>query len=418
MGAMNNTLPPLHPLGDFIPHILLFFGIAGLVVPLLQRLKISPVLGYLICGAVIGPYGLAVFTGAVPWLSYITISDRHTVEVLGELGLIALMFTIGLDLSLERLWELRRYIFGLGGLQIVLTAAVIFALARLFGSTVQAAILIGASLALSSTSIIRKLLEEQKLADGPVGILCLSVLLMQDLAVVPILLLASSFSDSQGGGNVMLAIASSLALGTVAIIGIYLLGRKILTPALRTLSFSTTPEGLPAVVVFVVVGCAALTDSLGISLALGALMAGLLMAETPFHREVNVIIRPLEGMLLGIFFLSVGMRIDVSEVLRQPAALLLAMVGLYAVKAVIFMPLCLAFGVPGRKSAEMAIYLSQPGGFALVILGVALAAGLMPERDVQFFTLVLVLGMIFTPLLFKLAPLAGNWGHRRFPREG
>jgi CPA2 family monovalent cation:H+ antiporter-2 len=375
------------------------------------------VLGYLMCGVVIGPYGLVVFADTVPWLRSITIQDRRTVEILGELGIITLMFTIGLDLSLERLRQLRRYIFGLGSLQILLTATVIFAIARLFDNTVQAAVLMGASFSLSSTTIVRKLLEERNLSSGPVGILCLSVLLMQDLAVVPILLLTSSFSDTQGG-SVILAMASSLALGGVTLIGMYVLGRKVLAPLLHSASTGSSPEGLAAFVVFMVMGCAVLTDKAGLSLALGAFMAGLLIAETAFRHEVDVIIRPLKGVLLGIFFLSIGMMMDISEVLRHPILLLLSVVGLYALKAAILLPLCRGFQVPGRQAAEVAVYLAQPGEFALVILGVSMAAGLMPERDVQFFLLVIVLAMMLTPLLFKLAPLAGHWGHRRFSREG
>ena len=408
---MEHGLPHSHPLGDLIPTFLLFFSIAGLFVPLLKRLKISPVLGYLLCGLAIGPYGLVLLTDTAPWLAYFSIKDRRAVEILGELGIITLMFTIGLELSLERLKQLRRYIFGLGSLQILLTAIVICAIASMFDNTVQAAVLLGASFALSSTAIVMKLLEERKLSSRPVGILCFSVLLMQDLAVVPILVLAAAFSGNQTD-NMPLAIASSLALGGATIIGMYLLGRKVLAPLLRSVSTSGSPEWLAAFVVFMVLGCAMLTDMAGLSLALGAFMAGLLLAETAFRHEVEVIINPLKGMLLGIFFLSIGMMINLGEVLRYPAVLLLSVLGIYALKAVIFLPLCLAFRVPGRQAAEAAVYLAQPGEFALLILGVALASGLMPAHHVQFFLLVTVLAMVFTPVLFKLAPIAGNWGNR------
>ena len=188
----------------------------------------------------------------------------------------------------------------------------------------------------------------------------------------------------------------------------------MLTPLLQSVSFSTTPEWLAAFIVFVVLACSALTYSAGLSLALGAFMAGLLIAETEFKHEVEVIINPLKGLLLGIFFLSIGMMIDVAEVMRYPALLSLSVIGIYILKASIILFLCLAFRVPGRQAAEASVYLAQPGEFALMILGVAMSTQLMPAYDVQFFLLVTVLAMMLTPLLFKLAPMAGNYGHRMF----
>ena len=176
--------PALHSaqhLGQILPDLLLFFGRAGLVVPLLQRLRLSSVLAYLLCGVAIGPYGLSALADDYPWLTFLTIADRATVETLGELGIITLMFMIGLELSLGRLKELRRFIFGLGSAQILLTGLVIFLIASWVGNSLEAAILLGASFALSSTAIVMKLLEERRLHSRPIGVLCFSVLLMQDL---------------------------------------------------------------------------------------------------------------------------------------------------------------------------------------------------------------------------------------------
>lgn len=408
---MESAVTQSYHLMDVVSNILLFFGIAGLVVPLLQRISVSPVLGYLLCGIMIGPFGIAQFSDMHPWVSYISIGETGTVHMLGELGIIALMFMIGLELSFDRLKELRRFIFGLGTAQILLTAVVIFAIASLFGNSLQASILLGASLALSSTAIVMKLLEEKKLSSRPIGILCFSVLLMQDLAVVPILVLASSFTGDTET-SVLVALSTSLLLGVITVVGIYWLGKKVLTPLLQSISFSITSEWLAAFIVFIVLACSALTYAAGLSLALGAFMAGLLIAETEFRHEVEVIINPLKGLLLGIFFLSIGMMIDLAEVIRQPALLSLSVLGIYTLKAGIILLLCLAFRVPGRQAAEASVYLAQPGEFALMILGVAMSAQLMPVQDVQFFLLVTVLAMMATPFLFKLAPLAGNYGHR------
>jgi len=405
-----------HHLLEVIATLLLFFGIAGLIVPMMHRLKLSPILGYLLCGIAIGPFGLASLATTYPWLGYVTIQDTGTVYILGELGIITLMFMIGLELSFERLRELRRYIFGLGSAQILLTALVIFAIAMAFNNSIPVSILIGASFALSSTAIVLKLLDERKLTSRPVGIICFCILLMQDLAVIPILVLASSFSADANVGIVQ-ALASSLALGILVVVAIYFLGKKVLAPFLQTINFSKSPEWLAAFVVFAVIGSAALTQLAGLSLALGAFMAGLLIAETEYRHEVEVIISPLKSLLIGIFFLSIGMMINLSEVLRQPLLLAVGVVGIFAVKAAILLPLCLKFKVPLRKSVEVSLYLSQPGEFALLILGVATASALMPAENTQYFLLVTACSMMLSPLVFAFTPQIADYVQRRFGKS-
>ncbi len=405
-----------HHLLEVIAALLLFFGIAGLIVPMMHRLKLSPILGYLLCGIAIGPFGLASLATTYPWLGYVTIQDTGTVYILGELGIITLMFMIGLELSFERLRELRRYIFGLGSAQILLTALVIFAIAMAFNNSIPVSILIGASFALSSTAIVLKLLDERKLTSRPVGIICFCILLMQDLAVIPILVLASSFSADANVGIVQ-ALASSLALGVLVVVAIYFLGKKVLAPFLQTINFSKSPEWLAAFVVFAVIGSAALTQLAGLSLALGAFMAGLLIAETEYRHEVEVIISPLKSLLIGIFFLSIGMMINLTEVLRQPLLLVVGVVGIFAVKAAILLPLCLKFKVPLRKSVEVSLYLSQPGEFALLILGVATASALMPAENTQYFLLVTACSMMLSPLVFAFTPQIADYVQRRFGKS-
>lgn len=408
---MENIVNEHHHLIDIISNILLFFAISGLVVPLLQRVRVSPVLGYLICGIIIGPYGVAIFSDLHSWISYISIDEPGTVRMLGELGIISLMFMIGLELSFNRLKELRRFIFGLGTAQILVTALIIFAIASLFDNSIQSSVLIGASFALSSTAIVMKLLEDRKLSSRPIGVLCFSILLMQDLAVVPILVLASSFTGDSAT-SVIGALATSLVLGIITVASIYWLGKKVLTPLLQSISFSTSPEWLAAFIVFIVLACSVITHAAGLSLALGAFMAGLLIAETEFKHEVEVIINPLKGLLLGIFFLSIGMMIDLTQVMTSPVLLLLSVVGIYVLKACIIFGLCRAFRVSGREAGEASVYLAQPGEFALMILGVAMSTQLMQASDVQFFLLVTVVAMMLTPFLFKLAPMVGGFSHR------
>lgn len=402
---------------DIISNVLLFFAISGFIIPLLQRARISPVLSYLVFGIIIGPLGIAQCAEMHPWISYISIDEPKTVHMLGELGIITLMFMIGLELSLDRLKELGRLIFGLGSSQIVISAIVIFGIASRFENSVQASVLLGASFALSSTAIVMKLLEEEKLSSRPIGILCFSVLLMQDLAVVPILVLASSLTGD-AETSIAFTLGASLVLGTATVMGIYWIGKRILTPMFRSVSLSSTPEWLAALTVFIVLACSALTYKAGLSLALGAFLAGLLVSETEFKHEVEVIINPFKGFLLGIFFLSVGMMIDLGEFTRRPGLLLLSVIGIHLVKACIIFLICLAFRISGRLAGEASVYLAQPGEFALMILGVAMSTQLMPASDVQFFLLITVVSMILTPFTFKLAPLVGELGHRTLGEFG
>ncbi len=394
-----------------VSSALLLFGIAGLVVPLLQRLKISPVFGYLLCGIVIGPHGLAALPGIYEWVGFLTIKDTETIHTLGEFGIVSLMFMIGLELSFGRLRELRRFIFGLGSIQIVATAAVVFMVAQLFGNSVGASVLLGAAFALSSTAIVMKLLEDRHLASRPVGVLSFSILLMQDLAVVPILVFASSFTGGEGQ-SILQSIIASLAIGGATVLAIFVVGQRVIKVLFSQVSTSRSAEWLAAFTVFVVMACAALTHSAGMSFALGAFLAGLLIAETEFCHEVDVIVAPIKGMLLGIFFLSIGMVIDVGEIFTRPLLLLVSIFGIYLLKTAVLFPLCLLFKIPARDAFKTSIYLSQPGEFALLLLGVALASKLIPAQDGQFFYLLTASAMMLSPVLFRIEPFLSS---RLFP---
>lgn len=391
-----------HHLVTLLTNLLLFFGVAGLVVPLLQRVKLSPVLGYLVCGIIIGPAGLGAFVTDAPWLSPLVIEDTDTVQILGELGIIALLFMIGLELSFRRLSELKKFVLGLGSAQILVTAAVISVVAYNFNNTLPAALVLGASLALSSTAIVVQLLREQHLFNRPVGVLCFSILLMQDLAVVPILIMASVLVQSDA--NIGLVIGQSLLLAFASVSVIYLMGKKLLRPLMRTVSFTKNPEWLTAFMLFVVISCATLTQSAGLSAALGAFLAGLLIAETEFRHEIEIIIDPLKNLLMGLFFLSIGMMIDLSAILSNPLWILVSVVGIFVVKAAILYPLARMFGVETPQAIKASLMLAQPGEFAFLILSVALVSGLVPQENGQFFLLVTAVAMLLSPLLFNLAP--------------
>lgn len=406
---MINTYAEHLSLISIITGTLTFFGIAGIIIPLLERIKISPMLGYIICGAIIGPFGIAQFSELYPWIGSIAINNTETVYNLGELGIISLMFVIGLELSLDRLKSFKKLIFGLGSIQICVTAFFIFFIAtQFFNYTNQAALLLGASFALSSTAVVMRLLEEKNLSSRPVGILCFSILLMQDLAVVPILVLASSFTGGTDT-SIIMTLFTSIFISIITVICIYWAGNKLITPLLYSVSYATGPEWLTAFTVFIIFAFSALTYAAGLSLALGGFIAGLLIAETEFSHEIDVIITPLKGILLGVFFLSIGMMIDSTLIIQNPFKLIIFLLGLFLIKSTTIFLVSLLFKIPKQDAAQVAFYLAQPGEFVLMILGVAISTQLLPVNTVQFYLIATVIGMILTPLLFTLGDHAKSY---------
>ena len=376
---------------DLIPvlyHCLMIFGIAGLIVPLFNRMHISPVLGFLVCGVIISP-------NMPIGLNFI---EMETVSLMGELGILALLFMIGLELSYEKLAELKRYIFGLGTAQIIVTGFVIALVAYLFGNAVQTSIIIGVGFALSSTAIVMQLLKEYKLTRRSIGKVSFSILLMQDMAVVPILVMIGAFAATDIDQSATpLLVAYSLAVATIAVTVIYFIGRRILQPILHKLIGTNKNEWLAAFTLFLLCALAIATDKMGLSAPLGAFLAGLLIAETEFRDKIEEILYPLKSVLLGIFFISIGMMVDIFEVLSNPILLGLSVVGIFLVKGFTLYPLCRVFGVKHTYARDIATILCQPGEFTLMIISVSLAVGLLPADDAQFFLLVTVLGMIITP---------------------
>lgn len=397
-----------------IPHlreIVLFFIAAGIMVPFFHRFRVSPVLGYLIIGGLIGPYGLGLLVDSAPWLQLLVITDIQGVQALAELGVIFLMFMIGLDLSLDRLWAMRRWVFGLGTLQVSITAGIIGAIAYGLGNSPGASIVLGACLALSSTAIVMQLLIERRQLGTPLGRSSFSILLMQDLAVVPILFLVGVLGTKLEGG---LEMALLLALGKAAVIivGIYLAGGIIVRPLFHMVARSRNVEMFMAATLLMVIGSSSLTAMAGLSMALGAFLAGLLLAETEFRHEIEVNIEPFKGLLLGLFFMSVGMGIDYRVVGEQALWIGAAVLGLFVLKSVITASLCLLFGLPRHTSLETGLLLGQGGEFAFVVVGLAMTLKLIPADLGQFMLIVTGLTMAITPLV---AHTAGRLAARMEP---
>lgn len=386
----------------YVREVVVFLVAAGIVVPLFHRLRVSPVLGYLVVGALIGPFGLGLFAADIRWLSHIVIRDLEGVQALAELGVIFLLFVIGLELSLPRLWAMRRLVFGLGGLQVAISGILIGMIAWGFGNAAPASMVLGACLALSSTAIVMQLLIEQRRLATPVGRASFSVLLFQDLAVVPILFMVGVFGNRADDGGVLLGLALAFGKALLAIAAVFIIGRLVLRHLFRLVAQTRSAEMFMAAVLLAVIGTAMLTGLAGLSMALGAFLAGLLLGETEYAHEIEVDIEPFKGLMLALFFMSVGMGIDYRVIGAQFLWIVFSVAGLFALKAAVAGGLCRAFGLSTPVSLEAGLLLGQGGEFAFVVIGLAMSLGLVPGDAGQFILIVAGLSMMLTPLMAAL----------------
>jgi monovalent cation:H+ antiporter-2, CPA2 family len=377
---------------------LVVLGTAGVVVPIVSRLGFSPVLGYLGAGALLGPLGLGSFVNSVPALFWITVTDAKNVEGIAELGIVFLLFLIGLELSLDRLLTMRRLVFGFGGLQVLLTTAVLAAIFDMRGQSPSHSIILGASLSLSSTAIVLELLSRQERLTTSVGRASFSVLLAQDLAVIPILLFISILAAGPGG-SVLMSLGIALLQATIAIVVIVVFGRLLLRPLFRLVALTRSQELFIAAALFVIVADGVIASRAGMSMALGAFVAGLLLAETEYRKAIEATIEPFKGLLLGIFFFTVGMEIDFRELLREPLFLAASVAALLAVKSIILIGLGKLFRLSWPVAVETGLLLGPGGEFAFVGVGLAAASGLIEEPLSRFVLAVTSVTMALTPLL-------------------
>ncbi|MDX9884207.1 cation:proton antiporter [Thauera sp.] len=397
----------------FLKETILFLALSGVLMPLLSRLRINPVLGFLSVGVLLGPYGLASLAGTWPVLSLFTFARPQDVEFLAELGVIFLMFMIGLEMSVERLWSMRRLVFGLGGLQVALSAAALGGLALWFGNSIEAAVILGVVLAFSSTAIVMQLLIQRRELGTPLGQSAFAILLFQDLAVVPLLVLISILGASSGEGSFASLLGTAVLKGVLTVVLIYLIGRRVVRPLFHQIAVDKQPDTFTALTLLTTLGVAALTWYAGLSMALGALLAGLIIAETEFRHEVEITIEPFKGLLMGLFFMSVGMGIDLRALLAEPLWIPLSVVGLLAMKALIVFVLLRVFGLSWGRSAEGGLLLGQGGEFAFIVIGMALALGLLERQVGQFMLIVVGVSMLAAPVVARLGQSLGDNIDRR-----
>lgn len=385
-----------------LQEAVVFLAAAALVIPTARRFKVSPVLGFLLVGLAVGPNGLARVAEEHTWLRHVLITDVDGVRALAELGVVFLLFMIGLELSIGRLWAMRRAVFVMGSAQILLTGLVIGLIAHGFGNSVEASVVLGICLALSSTAIVMQLLTEQGRFGTAVGRGSFAVLLAQDLAVVPLLFVVASLG-AKSGGSVAAALGLAVGEAVLAVVLILGIGRLLVRPIFRHVSGLHVPELFMAVTLLIIITTAAATHAAGLSAALGAFLAGLVLADTEYRHEIEVNIEPFKGLLLGLFFMSVGMFINLAEILSEPWWILLSVGGLFAIKAAVLTGIALLTGFSRGQAVEMGLLLGQGGEFAFVVVALAVSLALIPVSTAQFMLIVVGATMFLTPLVARLA---------------
>lgn len=387
--------------------VVLFLATAGVVVPLFRRWKISPIVGFLAAGVVLGPFGLGSLTEAAPWLAYFTVGNPEEIAQLAEFGVVFLLFMIGLELSWERLRLMRRTVFGLGALQVTVCLGALAAAAAALGQRPTAAVAIGGALALSSTAIVMQALADNKRQHTAAGRATFSVLLFQDLAVAPILVTLAVLGR-QGGELISWDVLRAFAPAVAGLAALVVIGRLILRPMLRSVARAKSEELFMAACLLVVIGAGLISAIAGLSMALGAFIAGLLLAETEFRHEVEVTIEPFKGLLLGLFFLAVGIRLDLGLLIQEPLIIPALTFGVIALNATVIFILAKLFRLTNPGAVETALLLAGGGEFAFVILSTAMAEGVVDEAVGARLLVASTLSMMLIPLLAAVAFRVGK----------
>ena len=393
------TTTPVDP--AIFKDAMIVLATAAIIVPLVKRWKVSPVLAFLLAGAVLGPNGLGAFANALPQLGWITVGDEKGLGIIGELGVVFLLFLIGLELSTARMLTMRRLVFGLGTLQVVLSTIPIALVAYVMGARAGAAVIIGASLALSSTAIVVEVMSQQRRLTSATGRVTFAILLLQDLAVMPLLFLVAILAgDAQG--SLVAGILQALGQAGLAVAIIIAAGWVVMRPLFRLVAASASVELFVAATLLVAVGSGLLSAAAGLSMTLGAFLAGLLLAETEYRKAIEATVEPFKGLLLGVFFFSVGMNLDAVWLARNAVPVLGATAALLLLKGLIVSGLARAFRLSGRSTIESAFLLAPGGEFAFIAIGLAMANGIVKPEIGSFAIAITTFTMVLIPVLDRL----------------
>jgi glutathione-regulated potassium-efflux system ancillary protein KefC len=380
----------LHDERSILLDAIVYLGAAVVFVPLASRFKLGSVLGYLAAGCLIGPFGLSL------------VKDVEAILHFSEFGVVLMLFLIGLELDPARLWAMRKSVFGGGSIQMAACGSLLALGGLAAGLPWRAAIIAGLAVALSSTAIAIQTMREKGLLASPMGKASFGILLFQDIAAIPLVGIVPLLSTEVGVGP---STSPWLGLGKVvaAVVGVVFVGRYATQPILRAIARTGLREVFTAFALFLVIAIAQLMEMAGVSMALGAFLAGVLLASSEYRHALESDIEPFKGLLMGLFFIAVGMSIDFGLLRSQPLFLAALVLGFLALKVLALRGIATAVGVPSRQAGMFAALLSQGGEFAFVVFGVARSARLLPGNWDKLLTLAVALSMAFTPILVIIA---------------
>ncbi|WP_296716095.1 cation:proton antiporter [Erythrobacter sp.] len=385
-------------LSPIMSDALVILGAAGIVIPVFARFRITPIIGFILIGVLVGPYGLGSLVERIPWLTHITIDDPEVLVPFADFGIVLLLFAIGLELSFNRLWQLRRLVFGLGALELLIIGSSLAAFLGLTGMLDwTAAIALGFALAFSSTAIVLPISGTR----SPVGRAALSMLLFEDIMIVPIIFILGALApaaQNDGWGG----LAETLWQGGLVIAVLLVAGRFALPRLFSQAARTKSPELFLAASLLVVIGASLATALVGLSPIVGALIAGLLIAETEYHTEVEMIMEPFKGLALGVFLITIGMSIDLMAISADITSIALAVVGVLVFKAFVTGVLLRVMGARRSTATETGVMMASPSETTLIVLAAATAAMVVDFETAQFWQTVTAIGLTVTPLLAKL----------------
>jgi CPA2 family monovalent cation:H+ antiporter-2 len=403
---MAGNLEPTTALSD----VLVVLGAAGIVIPAFARLRITPIIGFILVGLAVGPFGLGSLVSQFPWLYHITITNPGAIAPFAEFGIILLLFEIGLELSFNRLWDMRRLVFGLGAMELGVSALMLSLVLMATGLPISGAFGLGLALALSSTALVLPISGTQ----GPVGRAALAMLLFEDIALVPIIFLLGAFAPlaARDAGP---GIGETLLYGTLVVAALLVFGRKLLPRLFAQAAQTKSPELFLAATMLVVIASALSTSLVGLSPIMGALLAGLLIAETEYHTEVEAITKPFKGLALGVFLITIGMGIDLRVVWAEIVPLTIAVLGVVVLKSIVTGLALRAMGKGRATSLQTGILMASPSETTLIVLTAAAEAALIDRETAQFWQIVTAIGLTITPMLAKLGETWAGRLHKDTP---
>ncbi|QTD55916.1 cation:proton antiporter domain-containing protein [Parasphingorhabdus cellanae] len=379
---------------------IVILGAAGIVIPAFARFRITPIIGFILVGVLLGPSGLGSLSGQYDWLKFVTINDREAIEPFAEFGIILLLFSIGLELSFKRLWSMRQLVFGVGAAELLISGALIGGALYLYGFPQQSwegAVGLGLALALSSTALVLPMSGTK----SPVGRAALAMLLFEDVAIVPIIFLLGAISPAMSNNSSWDQLGQTLLIGGAVVAGMLVLGRLLLPRIFAQAARTKSPELFLSVSLLVIILASLATAATGLSPIVGALLAGLLIAETEYHGEVEIITAPFKGLALGVFLITVGMQIDIRVILDNWASLITAVVGVVVVKAIVTGGLLRFAGARPGTATEAGVLMSSPSETTLIVLAAAAQAQLIQPQTAAFWQIVTAIGLTITPLLAR-----------------